>query len=536
MSKLHEKVVVVGAGMAGLTAAAYLAKAGYQVMLLEKNDRTGGLLGTINKNGFQFDSGPRAFVNSGIVKPMLRDLGAEWNFLENKISIGIENQLLQINSLDDLDQYQHMLETLYPESKADIVKILAAIRELSESTKVIYDFDNPGFGAPLNDKEYVFKKLLPWTFKFLQSLRKFDHYKMPVEGFLQKLSDNHSLIDILTQHFFRNTPSYFALGYFYVYQDYFYPKGGTGMLKDLVEQKITEAGGQIKLNTQVSQVLPSASKVVDSSGCEYPYDYLVWAADLKALYNAIDTAGLAARVESKVAAEKKSVLSSKGAESVFMMYLGVNRPPEYFKEHGGEHFFYTPSRQGLGEVNKAQRLRIIEHFDQVTKEEVMAWVEQYCALNTYEISIPVLRDSTLAPEGQTGVMISCLLEYPVIKNIEKAGWLDEFKVRFERQVLSSLSGTIFQNIEKDVLFSFAYTPLTIHRVFGISDGAIVGWSFDTEPPVEYKLTALGKSVFTAIPNIYKAGQWAYAPAGVPTAMLTGWHASQKIIKQSKKKR
>ena len=319
MSKLHEKVVVVGAGMAGLTAAAYLAKAGFQVVLLEKNDRTGGLLGTINKNGFQFDSGPRAFVNSGIVKPMLRDLGAEWNFLENKISIGIEDQLLQINSLDDLDQYQHMLETLYPESKADLVKILAAIRELSESTKVIYDFDNPGFGAPLNDKEYVFKKLLPWTFKFLQSLRKFDHYKMPVEGFLQKLSDNHSLIDILTQHFFRNTPTYFALGYFYVYQDYFYPKGGTGMLKDLVEQKITEAGGQIKLNTQVSQVLPSASKVVDSSGCEYPYDYLVWAADLKALYNAIDTAGLAARVESKVAAEKKSVLSSKGAESVFMM-------------------------------------------------------------------------------------------------------------------------------------------------------------------------------------------------------------------------
>jgi hypothetical protein len=48
-----------------------------------------------------------------------------------------------------------------------------------------------------------------------------------------------------------------------------------------------------------------------------------------------------------------------------------------------------------------------------------------------------------------------------------------------------------------------------------------------------ELKDIPKSVFTAIPNIYQAGQWAYSPAGVPIAMLTGWYAAQDIIKRSK---
>jgi hypothetical protein len=55
-------------------------------------------------------------------------------------------------------------------------------------------------------------------------------------------------------------------------------------------------------------------------------------------------------------------------------------------------------------------------------------------------------------------------------------------------------------------------------------------------PVVNKLQDIPKSVLTVIPNIYQAGQWSYSPAGVPIAMLTGWYATQKIIKQAKKKK
>jgi phytoene dehydrogenase-like protein len=85
----NKKIVIVGAGMAGLTAAAYLTRENYNVLLLDKNDRCGGLVHTFESNGFFFDSGPRAFVNSGMVKPMLKDLGIDWDFLDNNISIGM---------------------------------------------------------------------------------------------------------------------------------------------------------------------------------------------------------------------------------------------------------------------------------------------------------------------------------------------------------------------------------------------------------------------------------------------------------------
>lgn len=141
----------------------------------------------------------------------------------------------------------------------------------------------------------------------------------------------------------------------------------------------------------------------------------------------------------------------------------------------------------------------------------------------------------MAPEQQTGLMISCLFDYDVMVKVEKAGWYDEFKQTIEYQIIDIFSQTIYKNIDQDILFKFSSTPLTINKLSGSSEGAITGWSFETESPVINKLKDIPKSVFTPVPNVYQAGQWAYSPAGVPIAMLTGWYATQEITKQSKKK-
>jgi phytoene dehydrogenase-like protein len=529
-----KKIVIVGAGMAGLTAAAYLTRENYNVLLLEKNNKSGGLVSTFNQDGFFFDSGPRAFVNSGIVQPILKDLGIEWDFLENKISIGIEDQLFRVDSMGSVREYERILNKLYPESVGDVKKIISTIDELSEYTKILYEFDNPNFVDVMSDKKFIVRKLIPWTIKFLNALRKFNQFNMPMEVFLKRLTDNQSLIDILTQFFFRQTPTYFALGYFYVYLDYFYPKGGTSALPDLLKEKILDWGGEIKLNKQIVKVNPSTSKVVDSEGISYSYDHLIWAADLKALYRNINPVGLNEKVAKKIESETRSILSSKGAESVFILFLAVDRPPSYFQENGGEHMFYTPSRRGLGETNWGARENLIENFEKKSRDEILDWLDAFCNLNTYEVSIPALRDPALAPDGQTGLMISCLFDYRVIENIQKAGWYDEFKETMQNRIIRIFSQSIFKNLEDDILFKFSSTPLTINKISGSSEGAITGWSFETEIPVVNKLKDIPKSVLTPIPSVLQAGQWAYAPSGVPIAMLTGWYATQEIIKQSKR--
>ncbi|MFS6529959.1 phytoene desaturase family protein [Microbacterium aurugineum] len=56
------RVVVIGAGVAGLATAGLLAKDGHEVVVLEKNDRVGGRAGSIERDGFRFDSGPSWYL------------------------------------------------------------------------------------------------------------------------------------------------------------------------------------------------------------------------------------------------------------------------------------------------------------------------------------------------------------------------------------------------------------------------------------------------------------------------------------------
>ena len=126
----NQKVVIVGAGMAGLNAAAYLAKENYQVLLIDKNDHCGGLVSTFNQNGFVFDTGPRAFVNSGMVKPMLKDLGIEWEYRENRISIAIEDNLFSVDSMASEALYSTLFSVwLMPSWRANARRLRLRARQ-----------------------------------------------------------------------------------------------------------------------------------------------------------------------------------------------------------------------------------------------------------------------------------------------------------------------------------------------------------------------------------------------------------------------
>jgi phytoene dehydrogenase-like protein len=354
---------------------------------------------------------------------------------------------------------------------------------------------------------------------------------MPMEGFLEDQTKNSSLRDILTQFFFSKTPTYFALGYFHVWMDYFYTKGGTGVLPKLIHNKILENNGTIKLNTQIKEIIPFKSKIIDIEGNSYKYDYLIWAADLKTLYKQLNTTGLDQKTIKNIDIQSTIISSSKPAESSFILNLAINCPPSYFKEKCGEHTFYTPSKHGLGNTSKEDKQELIDNFENKSKKDILDWLDNFCNLNTYEVSIPTLRDSSLSPKDKTGIMISCLFDYNLIKKINDAGWSDQFRKETENRIIKVFTKFFYKDFEKDIIFKFSTTPLTINNVVGSSGGAIVGWSFESKPPVFNKLKDMPKSAQTPIPNVYQAGQWAYAPAGVPIAMLTGWHATQEIKKR-----
>jgi phytoene dehydrogenase-like protein len=74
----HSDVIVVGGGLAGLAAAAYVARAGRSVTVLERSSQLGGRAMTSDLDGFKFNLGPHAVYRKGAGAKVLRELGVEY--------------------------------------------------------------------------------------------------------------------------------------------------------------------------------------------------------------------------------------------------------------------------------------------------------------------------------------------------------------------------------------------------------------------------------------------------------------------------
>jgi phytoene dehydrogenase-like protein len=390
------------------------------------------------------------------------------------------------------------------------------------------------------DREYLMKTILPWMFKFIFTIRKIKKINQPVEDYLKRFTKNQAIIDIIAQHFFQKTPASFALSYFSLYLDYHYPKGGTASLIKKLEEYIIEHKGIIKTNVTIQQLQPEDKYVLDSEGNRTDYANLVWAGDLKQMYNIIPVEKLNNPKLVRKIEERRSVLKPlKGGDSVFTIYLSVNEKKEYFSNICTGHFFYTPDKRGLSIVRKDgleefMNSKTVDKEDFELKNKVKKYLVDYFRLNTFEIAIPALRDADLAPEGQAGLIVSLLYDYSLAKKIDEVGWTAEIKEFLEQMTIQILDENIFPGLKSKVFGCFSSSPLTIEKLTGNTDGGITGWAF-TNPimPAVSSMLGIAKSVETPLPSIFQAGQWTYSPAGLPISILTGKLASDNVLKKKK---
>lgn len=530
MNSNHYHTIIVGGGIAGLTAAAYMAREKKRVLLLEKNNKCGGLVSSFKHKGFQFEAGVRALEDAGIIIPMLEDLGIELEFVRSPVTVGIEKDVLHIKDKSSVSDYEQLLKKYYPNSKDEIEVIIKIIRKIMKHMEVLYGVANPFFKDLKRDRNYIFKELLPWLPKFIFTIGKINKMNMPVENYLETIIKNQSLRDIISQHFFRHTPTFFALSYFSLYLDYQYPVNGVGSLADAVYNKVLELGGQVKTETLVTEVNAGEQWLKDDKNNTYTYDKLIWAADLKYFYKNTSVQGLPLKIQKTFESEKKSILERQGGDSVYSLFLEVDEPLETFKNIASGHFFYSPSRKGLGKLHTQDLNNIIDNWKQVTKVELYAWLDKFTELNTYEISIPGLKNPDFVPKGKSGIIVSFLIEYDLFAKLKDAGWYEELRQELEMRIVNVLSNSIYPMLKEKLMDSFSFTPLSIQNRVASSEGAIVGWSFQESIPVPNKIQDARKSVVTSIPNIFKAGQWTYSPAGVPMSILTGKIAADRVCK------
>ena len=426
-----------------------------------------------------------------------------------------------------------MLNKSFPDDQEAIAEIIKIVRKTIDYMHILYGIDNPLFLDIKEDREYFIQTILPWMFKYMTTAGKIKRLDSPVEAYLQKITNNQVLIDMIAQHFFKNTPSFFALSYFSLYLDYNYPKGGTGTLVSAMEQYIKEHGGIIKTGTLIESVDPVKKSVTDSNGNIYAYSELIWAADIKALYNSVDDKKIIKRAGEKIKRCRSLLHDKTGGDSVLTLYIAADIDKSYFKNISNAHFFYTPLKQGLNSLS----VDMIQNGETYAKNKdaIFEWVYKFLQLTTYEISIPVLRDETLAPQGKTGLIISTLFDYPLVKHIEEMGWYDEFKAACREAIIASLSSSVYPALPQHEFDGFVSTPLTLERRTGNTDGAITGWAFTNEViPAVSSIPSIAKSVKTPIPHVVQAGQWTYSPSGLPISIITGKLAADSVGKKLKR--
>ena len=522
-------VIVVGGGMAGLTSAAYVSKAQKSVLLCEQADDIGGLVHSFKYKGYTFDGGIRAIENSGIIYPMLDELNIEVEWLPNHVTLGVSKTVFEMKTKHDLKTYQDMLTTLYPDEKVNIACIMREINKIMDYMDILYGIKNPLFLDIVKDRDYFVKEVIPWVFKYVSKIKKVNQLQEPVYDYLRRFTMNEDLIGMIAQHFFTQIPTSFALSYFSLYLDYKYPKGGTGTLSQALATYIKEHHGVIQTKTRIVSVDVANRCLKDEAGKMYEYQKLIWAGDLKQLYQIItNVETLKPKQLTALTVRQQDVLTARGGDSVLSLYVMVNLEPQYFKQRCQAHCFYTPSSKSV--------LRLPYQLHEVaskltSNEALMEWVGNYLSLTTYEISIPVLRDETLAPPHKTGLIISTLMDFDLVKRLEENDQYEVFKQVVSDQIVSVLERTLFEEFSSYIEETFVATPLTMKRKTRNIEGAITGWAFTNDKiPSHTNMSKIMKTVQTPISHVYQAGQWTFSPSGLPIAVLTGKIAAQTALK------
>ncbi len=525
MNKKYD-VIVVGGGLAGLTAASYSCKYGLSTLLVEKSDKVGGLANSFVYEGYTFDYGIRAFENSGIILPMVKSLGLDINFVKSPVSVGIDDQWKRMDNKSSIQDYASMLKHFFKENEKDIDSIVLEIKKVMSQMDVVYGIDNPLFLEKITDKDYIFKTLLPWLIKYQKNIREASKLNEPINEYLLKFTNNQSLIDMITQHFFTSTPAFFALSYFSLYLDYIYPLGGTGVLAMKTKDYILNHGGEVAIKSEAVSIDTKAHTLALVNGEIISYRKLVWAGDQRSFYKLLKEP--LTNSQNKI---RDICNSSRGGNSVLTLFIGVDINPQEFAKKCGPHSFYTGELSGLSSNKKIDLTKIN------SSEEVYEWVKEYLKKTTYEISIPVLRDSTLAPSNKTGIIISTVFDYDIARYFFKNNMYQDFKDFCKKEIISLIDKKLISGLEDKIDFSIVATPLTIEKETSNFEGAITGWSFANKiMPSENRFKKIKNSIKTPIKDVYQCGAWTFSPSGLPVSILTGKLAADEIKKHLRRKK
>ncbi len=507
-------VAVIGAGLAGLTAAGYLAKAGARVVVCEQAAQVGGLWNSFWREGYLFDGGIKAVENAGLMLPTLRQLGVldRVHFAKSPIALITETTVQPIRNAEDLDAYFAHLMALFPAERDGLEHVQGDARRIFDLLGALLHFPGlfPDAAGEGGGASSWFRENLG---TFARAPKILSLMNTPLRRYVERRIGDPHLANLLCDIFPEGTTAFFGLAYFGIFLDYHYPEGGIQAVPRALAEAIQGWGGEILLGARVERIRLESGRacgVTLADGRQIDARYVLAASDARQTFNKLLPpealpGGFLAKLE-----------QAETSHTAFNVFLGLDLPVERLNLQGCGHVFYAPDLQGITEE------------DRLTREDYFAHVPQ-------EISVPCLHDPSLAPAGKTGLNLSAMTSWHYadnwgLQNGQPTERYQQLQERFSQQMIESMQRFI-PDLEQHIELRVIGTPYTLHTRTLNSEGAIMGWSYNRKR-TWYRggFLQIAKSVMTPIPNLLMAGHWAFSPGGSPTAVLTGKIAADRILK------
>lgn len=487
--------IVIGAGIGGIATAARLAKNGYDVTVLEKNETPGGRCNQIVKDGHRFDIGPTLFLMPEVWEETFASLGEKMSDhldlrrIDPTYKVRFDDGL-QLELTSDIGKMQTQLEKV---EKTAFTGFLNYIAEGSKHYKVSLEkFVGRNF---YNIFEYFSLANLPLIFQ-LKALGK--HYANTGRFF----KDERLKAAFTFQNMYLGLSPYDApatyslLQYTELAEGVWYPMGGMyAGIQALVS--VAEKLGVKFIYDQPVRKLKVEDRRITSvelkDGRELTADIFVGNADLPYIYDQL----LPDRAEAKKLIEDKLYTCS-----TIMFYWGVDKEYSQIAHHnvflGGEY--------------KAS-------FKQIFNEHTLPEIP------SFYVHAPKRTDPAAAPEEQDTLYV--LVPVGHLDARSHQDW-DAMVARARQTVLTRLAKEMgATDLESHIKFEIVYQPKTWKERFNLVNGSAFGLSHNfwqvgyLRPHNRHK----------KYKNLYFAGASTHPGTGLPIVLLSARLTTERILKE-----
>jgi phytoene dehydrogenase-like protein len=500
---MAKSIIIIGAGIAGLSAGCYGQMNGYRTQIFELHDKPGGLCTSWRRKGYTIDGcvhwllGARPGID---FYHIWEELGAVQgrDIVEHEEYMRIEGEQGQAFILyTDADRLEQHMKEIAPEDSE-------AIDELMKGATTAASLEMPLLKAPevqsLAEKVGPMLKMLP-QLPFVMKWAKFpfgDYGKRFKNPFLREAFSvlTADIADHPTFGLFNNIA-------WYGKRVTGYPVGGSLEFARAIERRYLDLGGEIHFKSRVSTILVEASPsgrgdravgVRLADGTEHRADIVISAAD--------------------------------GHATIFDMLDG-----KYVDEKIKGYYDELPLFPPLVHI----ALGVARTFDDVpySIEGTNFPLDEPVTIGGRELTrLPVQIynfDPTLAPPGKTLLRVMLTSDYGYWKELRQ----DRERYKAEKEQIAdtviALLDRRFPGMAAQVEMRDVATPVTFERYTGNWQGNHQGWL-----PTTKSFGLRMSKTLPGLENFYMAGQWVQPPGGLPMAAVSGRYVTQIICKEDKR--